>query len=119
MTGWFDVSDEREHLHLSKIEIKNEFVEVYWHNKKKRLMMIVVCVLQITYTIEVSSAFHWVVKVQGKVLNMSTSTIPVKLDSIVTLTKAIQFLESCHFCVGNEDERFVPLHTARKGIFFG
>ena len=24
MTGWFDVSGEREHLHLSKIEIKNE-----------------------------------------------------------------------------------------------
>lgn len=50
-------------------------------------------------------------------MNTPLAELPQKLASVQGVTEALQLLESCHFCVENNDARFSPLHTARKGIF--
>ncbi len=57
------------------------------------------------------------VRVQGKLIDMPDNLLPVKLDSVHSISRAIQTLDSCNFCTGNEDERFHPLQAAKKGVF--
>ena len=56
----------------------------------------------------------------GKILDLTQTHLdpkPTQLRSAVEVSSLLQAIDTCHYCNGNEDERFFPLQAARKGVF--
>lgn len=72
---------------------------------------------QILLNLEICEDFTWVVRSQGNMIELSDTSLPSTLTTVACVVEAVKFLQSCHFCCGNEDKRFYPLQAERKGMF--
>lgn len=43
--------------------------------------------------------------------------LPQSLSSVSLVMKVVCFLETCGFCMGNEDDKYFCLQETRNGIF--
>lgn len=72
------------------------------------------------FSLVIDTNLNWRVTAGKKVLQSYISTfgsLPQQLTSVEDVLSVVQFLESCHFCKGNEDEQYFPLQVSRKGVF--
>jgi hypothetical protein len=74
--------------------------------------------MQIRFSLHISSELHWNVRIGGVMIEADIlNALPRTLSSAASLVEVINTLESCHFCVGNDDEKYHPIQAARKGVF--
>ena len=76
--------------------------------------------VSITRSIAVSSDLTWHIAVNGNVLTTTAtyfSALPQKIVSLQDLLSTFECVDSLASCVGNDDDKFIPLIAARKGSF--
>ena len=76
---------------------------------------------ELTRTITIKSCFEWYVTIGSKKIAPSSHQLeglPSRLSSIPKVKVAVRFFDSCLLCIGNSDEKYTVLVSARKGIFF-
>ena len=69
---------------------------------------------------EVTQDFTWTVRLQGQLIDLASThlaALPSNLQSVANITAVLDSLDSCHFCPGNSDAKFIPLQASRKGVF--
>lgn len=72
------------------------------------------------YSIMIDSNFGWKIVVEKKVLLSSVEAFSTQSQQLVSLADVLgvlEYIESCNFCVGNEDSHYAELQLARQGEF--
>lgn len=68
----------------------------------------------------IDSSFEWKILVGKEEVNPTISPFAALSQYLVSMSdvfRAVQCIESCHFCTGNEDSRYIELQVARQGKF--
>ena len=66
--------------------------------------------------IKINEDFSWSLTSLGNVIKSCLHQFN-RITTVVILDNVIRFLESCHFCSGNEDKKYFPIQAKRKGLF--
>ena len=69
--------------------------------------------------LEISNDFTWTVRSLGNLVELKDKTIMCspRITSVEILVNVINFLTTCHYCCGNEDEKYFSIQADRKGVF--
>ena len=71
-------------------------------------------------SVAIDSNLSWNVYIHDKKLLPSDEVsiaLPETITSVKDLKQVIDFIDACSVCIGNSDEKHMPLVTLRKGNF--
>ena len=74
----------------------------------------------ITHYVVISDNFAWHLAVNGKQLfstDEPLSDLPSTMSCLQDVLHVIKHVDALSTCIGNGDKKFLPLVTARKGVF--
>ena len=75
---------------------------------------------QISISMIICIDLSWHVRVHGHMLHASCpplSSLPQTITSVDNVRRVLKYLNSCTVCIGNSDEKYIPLIRPRKGNF--
>lgn len=77
--------------------------------------------VELTRSVTIESNFDWHLTVGDKELLPSShpleGRVPSRISSLSDVKMVVEFVDSCVTCIGNPDDKYSVLVSARKGIF--
>ena len=75
---------------------------------------------QISISMIICIDLSWHARVHGHTLHASCpplSSLPQTITSVDNVRRVLKYLKSCTVCIGNSDDKYIPLIWPRKGNF--
>ena len=75
---------------------------------------------QLSLSVTINTNMSWEASVQSHKLLSSCdvfSSLPQVVQTVSDMKTVLHYVDSCAICIGNNDEKFEPLVSSRKGNF--
>ncbi len=77
--------------------------------------------MEVSFSVRVQEDFTWLLFCCGQQIHPERCQVlggvPTYLSSMAAVTDLLRLVDGIQVCIGNPDERFLPVVTSRKGVF--